>query len=110
MKKQAATMYSNINEFLEVVKERPSMFVMDHSLHELFKLLTGWEMCSHAHGLVERTADKTFDCRSFADWLYETRGWSGCRGFASAILEHTANSQEAWSTFFTLKDEFLRDA
>lgn len=87
-------------EVLESVEARPDMYFRDRNLQELESWLDGYEA-----GLVEFGGSRFFG-RPFAQYLYETRSWSGACGWAYAIQQRASSPDEAVKLFFELAWEY----
>lgn len=72
------------------------MYVREYSLDELSTILTGYLICLDIHGIIEEYEGRPFDERDFMMWLSESRQWSGSKGFAYAINQHSDNAEEAF--------------
>ena len=92
----------DIYDYLQQVKERPGMFVAEHSLEQLSMLLQGYEACLWSHDLEEEVEGRPFHTSSFGEWLREEKGWSTSCGFAHAIGHEVSDPEEAMALFFTL--------
>lgn len=91
---------------LDQIRERPSMFIVEHSLTELSAMLHGYQVCLWSHGIEEDAEGRPFRSTEFEEWLQETRGWSTSCGFSHAI-EHQADGPEAGlALFFELVAEY----
>lgn len=100
---------STVFNFLDEIRKRPSMHVGGDDRHRvrqlqaLEQILYGYATALKYHGIQEPVMDFG---REFSDYLRETRGWSLSCGPTAAIVDATANEQEAWSVFWQLVDEF----
>ena len=100
------TKRGDIYAFLDQVRERPSMFVEDHSLGQLANMLHGYEACLWNHDLEEESEGRPFHTATFGDWLRETEGWSTSCGLAHAIEHEVGEGQAAFERFFELLDRY----
>jgi hypothetical protein len=66
-----------IDDFLQKVRSRPSMFTVDLSLVTIEDMLHGYSATLHAHGIDEPGRDFN---RHFADFVYDKLGWSMSNG------------------------------
>lgn len=82
------------------------MFVEEHSLGELERMLQGYEVCLWAHDIEEDPEGRPFHTTVFSDWLAETEGWSTECGFAHAVLHGAADEKAAFDLFFELLERF----
>lgn len=92
-----------LEDVLEQIRLRPSMWVSGGSLRELQTILLGYGVALSVHGVNER-----FDLGPggpFAEWLLAGHGWSMSTGWASAIERH-ADGEEPLMVFFRLLDEY----
>ncbi|MEM9047341.1 MAG: hypothetical protein AAGC92_01360 [Pseudomonadota bacterium] len=96
----------NIYSFIDLIQERPGMYIGDKSLRKLETLLWGYCTCLGMNEIKEEYEGRFFDPRDFSDWLYEEFEWSGARGFAISIEENTADADAAWDRFFELLQAF----
>ncbi|MCX4763276.1 hypothetical protein OG562_20345 [Streptomyces sp. NBC_01275] len=99
---------TDVYDFLEEVRLRPSMWVRRSSLQHLDSMLTGYRVALGVHDITE-----PFDfwnpggqCR-FSDWLWQRLGHNSSSGWAVEI-ERTAEQagRPAMEVFFELLDEF----
>jgi hypothetical protein len=96
-------------DLLDEVRKRPGLFVgwdechRVRQLQNLELLLHGYAIALRHHRIYEPVEDFS---REFAEYLYRTRGWSASCGPTAAIVDATANEQEAWDLFWKLVDEF----
>lgn len=96
-------------DLLNEVRKRPAMYVgwderhRRRQLQDLEMLLYGYAIALKYHGIQEPVVDFM---REFSNYLRQTRGWSLSCGPTAAIVEATANEQEAWDLFWKLVDEF----
>ncbi|MDU8944910.1 hypothetical protein [Ovoidimarina sediminis] len=97
---------SNIYDYIDDMRQRPSMFTTDLSIGPLEWLLQGYCACLQSNEIEETYAGRRFHPGDFSEWLYGEIGWSGARGFAFAIEENTATPAEAFDTFFRLVQQF----
>jgi hypothetical protein len=95
----------NVFDWLDDVRDKPSMFVRDQSLTALEDLVWGYHACLEVHGIVEPVASMG---RHFLYWLYCRTNWSCSAGWALAISQHYPQPDEAFATFFTFVDEYRK--
>lgn len=96
----------DVYDLLAQIRERPGMFLEDHSLGELERMLQGYEACLWAHDIDEDPDGRPFHSAVFCDWLTETEGWATDCGFAHAILHEAKDAKAALARFFELLDRF----
>ncbi len=96
----------DIYDLLDQIKERPSMFVTDHSLEQLSMMLHGYEACLWSHDLEEDVEGRPFHTATFNDWLADEKGWATECGFAHAIGHEVPEAAEALALFFTLLEAY----
>ncbi|QDV08464.1 hypothetical protein Poly30_40110 [Planctomycetes bacterium Poly30] len=96
----------DVYDLLAQIRERPAMFLEDHSLVELEKMLQGYEACLWAHDLEEDPEGTPFHTAVFSDWLAETEGWATDCGFAHAFLHEAGDPKAAFARFFELLDRY----
>jgi hypothetical protein len=94
---------------LAAIGQRPAMYIggkeagRRRQLENLETLLTGYACALQAHGIVEPITNFN---RSFSEYLYRTRGWSGSCGPAVAVFDATADEERGWSLYWDLVNEF----
>ena len=100
---------SSVFDLLDEIRKRPPMYVgYDESkramqLKVLEILMDGYSMALRNHNIQERVSDFN---REFAEYLFETKGWSASCGPVVAILEAAKNEEEGWALFWRMVDEF----
>ena len=92
----------DIYDLLDQIRERPAMFIPDHSLDQLSMLLHGYEACLWSHDLEEDVSGRPFHTASFNRWLRDEKGWSTACGFAHAIGHEVPDPKAALELFFEL--------
>jgi hypothetical protein len=96
-------------DLLDEVRKRPTMYVgwdeqhRVRQLQDLECLLSGYTIALRYHSIREPVTDFV---REFGEYLHRTRNWSASCGPTAAIVDATANQQEAWDLFWRLVDEF----
>ena len=93
----------NVLMWLDNIRARPSMYIRDKSLQHLQSLLWGYYAALATYGLVEDVPSMD---RHFNTWLYYTRKWSTCAGWAHSIDERYPAVDDALDAFFKLVDEY----
>jgi hypothetical protein len=78
-----------IDDFLQKVRSRPSMFTVDLSLITIEDMLHGYSAALQAHGIDEPGRDFN---HHFADFVYDKLGWSMSNGWARAITRTSAKA------------------
>ena len=92
----------SVFSWLDGVRARPSMYIVDESLHDLENLLYGYYAGLGMHGVVENVPQMTYH---FLDWLYWRTSWSTSRGWANAITNN-ARKRRPLDVFFELVDRY----
>jgi hypothetical protein len=102
------TELSNVHEFLDQIRLRPSMWLRRSSLQHLNSMLIGYRAALAVHGMHE-----DFDFWSpgsqgpFAEWLWKRLGRHSALGWAAEIeREAQAGDVPAIDLFFRLFDEY----
>jgi hypothetical protein len=76
-------MMQSMFDWLDRIRQRPSMYVHQWSLKDLKLLCHGYEAALHVHEIAEPGSNFN---QSFANWLATKRHWSLNCGWADAIL------------------------
>lgn len=94
------------DSILDMVRERPAMYMGSKSLTGLHFFLSGIEIAKMRYGIDAPSEIP----RGFADWVgYRLHLGSNCNGFwPHAILSRVRDEIEAVDLFYELRDEFLR--
>jgi hypothetical protein len=88
---------------LDVIRERPAMYLGELSLSALCHFLNGYEMSLWVHGVQEKPPLP----RDFPNWVADRLHFSENRsGYKNMILERMPNEAMALSFFFELLDEY----
>jgi len=90
---------------LDIMRERPAMYMGSSSLTGLRFFLAGFQMAENLHGIKNPPPLP----RDFADWVaYRLRLESNCSGFwHRAILSRIRDEHLALMRFYELRDEYL---
>jgi hypothetical protein len=97
---------ADLYDFLQEARERPSMFVRDWSLDELFSMCHGYSVALNTHGIVEFGSGFN---RRFGDWLNRRFNWSTNMGWAWTIRNRSESAEAAFRQFFWLLDKFRNE-
>lgn len=97
----------NVYQFLDVLRERPALWLGDHSLTRLDAFLQGCWFMGHVFFL---------DCREsppfgkLHDWVAQRLGWGRTSAGWCTIILHECGGDErrALDRFFELLDEYRR--
>jgi hypothetical protein len=90
--------------WLDVIREKPGMYVRNGSLNDLETLIHGYYAGLHTHGLIELVPEMT---GHFSSWLYDQMRWSTSCGWASAIVSN-AGKRPPLDVFFEFVDEYRK--
>ena len=90
--------------WLDAVRRRPGMYIVDGSLHELETLLHGYYAGLGTHGLIEHVPEMT---NHFSTWLYWQTEWSTSAGWAYAIT-FNAGARPPLDVFFELVERYRK--
>jgi hypothetical protein len=92
-------------QILDKIRERPSMYMGEHSLTAMYHFINGFYM-AHNHETFETPS---FD--GFNDFVGKFYGKYTTAGWKNLILaDHYGNEQEALTRFYELLDEFRADS
>ncbi|MGY0068595.1 hypothetical protein ACWZEH_17640 [Streptomyces sp. QTS137] len=100
---------TNIHEFLDEVRQRPSMWIHGNSLHHLESMLAGYRIAMEIHGVHEEEYDfwSPGSQGPFTDWLRGRLGRESALRWATEIeREAEAAGVPAVELFFSLLDEY----
>lgn len=92
----------DVQDVLDQIRLRPSMWVRQGSLRDLESILFGYSVALSVHRIEEPFVLSPGG--SFAKWLSARRGWSMSCGWADAIERH-ADGDDPLTAFFRLLDE-----
>lgn len=96
---------NNIYDFLEAVRQRPSMYVTDgNRLSDLELMVWGYQAALSAHGIVE--PNPKFDQNEFGNWLYKKTGIGAALGWSHILDEKYSNPNIDFTKFFEYLDEY----
>lgn len=88
---------------LDVIREKPAMYLGQPSLSALCHFLNGYEMSLWVHGIQEKRPLP----RDFHDWVAHRLHFpESTRGYTSMILERFPDEAMALRFFFELLDEY----
>ncbi len=88
---------------LNVIRERPAMYLGELSLSALTQFLNGYGICLFLHGIQEKAPLP----RDFHDWVADRLHFSeSTRGYTRMILERVPDEAMALRFFFELLDEY----
>jgi hypothetical protein len=88
---------------LDVIRERPVMYLGELSLSALWHFLNGYEMSLLAHDIQEKRPLP----RDFHDWVAYRLHFSGSTsGYKNMILKRVPDEAAALEYFFKLLDEY----
>lgn len=93
----------SLDEWLQLIRRRPGMYLRDNSLSDLETLIHGYEMALLSHGDPESRAEFNSE---FCDFLRNSRGWSLSCGWAAAISAQSSNEDDALELFYEILKEF----
>lgn len=99
---------TDVYDFLDQIRLRPSMWLPGGSLRHLEAVLTGYRVALGVHAI-----DEPFDFwpeERFTQWLHERRGTSSSLGWAAEIERATPPDSTPVAEFFQLLDAFRREA
>ena len=96
-------MPENIFDYLDRVRERPTMFV--RSLEDLQSQVWGYLMALRNHEIDEHVPSMG---RHFLYYVREKTAWGLSRGWAHAIGEHVDGFSQQLETFFSYVDTFRK--
>ncbi len=96
---------SDLYQFLQVIRARPGLYVLDQSLQQLETMLHGYCSALDVHDVDEFGVG--FNAR-FRRHLRHRFSWSTSAGWAAAIVEHSENQSDAFGHFYRLLDDFKR--
>ncbi len=94
-------MSQNIYDYLDLVRERPSMCVT--SLEDLQSQVWGYRIALRHHEIDEQVPDMG---RHFLYYVRDKTGWGLSRGWAHAIAEHVEGLPNQLETFFSFVDSY----
>jgi hypothetical protein len=96
---------ADLYELLQIVRQRPGMYVRDWSLYQLETICDGYSQALAIHGIEEFGTQ--FNKR-FRDYLWARYRWSMCCGWAWGIRKRSRSAEEAFHRFFELVEQFKR--
>jgi hypothetical protein len=94
----------NIFDWLDVMRERPSMYV--RSMIELQAMIHGYYNALQHHGITEKGPQ--LSQRHFGTWLREETRWSVCSGWGYAFEQNKVAGQDVYESFFSFIDQYRR--
>lgn len=96
----------NIYELINLIREKPGMYIGDPKISTMSAFLNGYELTSMIHNIEGLNVFPPF--WYFNEWAMRTYGWSqSTAGWANIILEENDRDEEkALLVFFDLIDEF----
>ncbi|WP_327425459.1 barstar family protein [Streptomyces sp. NBC_01707] len=97
---------TDVYDFLEQIRLRPSMSLPGHSLRHLEALLTGYRVALGVHAIDEPFA--FWPEERFTQWLHESRGTSSSLSWAAEIERTTPADSNPVEEFFRLLDDYRR--
>jgi len=95
----------DVFSWLDLVQQRPSMFIRDGSLTDLEMLIWGYYAALRVHHLEEGVPEMT---RHFSAWLELKKRWSTSLGWAHAIAKHTGKDAQPLDVFFSLVRDYQK--
>lgn len=96
----------NIYELIDLIREKPGMYIGDPKISTMRAFLNGYELTSMIHNIKGLNVFPPF--WYFNEWAIHTYGWrQSTAGWANIILEENdRDEKKALSVFFDLLDEF----
>ncbi len=94
---------SNVFDWLDAIRRRPSMYLVRDHLYELESMIRGYDTALGLHHIDEEGPDIV---SHFARWLYLRNKWGASQGWARAIYNHLPENTVPLDLFFELIDEF----
>jgi hypothetical protein len=95
--------WRNVFDWLDDIRQKPSMYLRHSSLTELNSLIWGYYVALRVHSIVESVPSMN---RHFLFWLYYRTSWSMSGGWDTAINERYPNREEALAIFFKWAYEY----
>ncbi|MFE0604105.1 hypothetical protein ACFW2T_19640 [Streptomyces sp. NPDC058892] len=93
---------TDVYDFLEQIRLRPSMWLPDGSLDHLQAMLLGYQIAVSVH-----SADEAFSFWKFSQWIKERLGGSSASyGWAADIERNTPADSTPVAEFFRLLDQY----
>jgi hypothetical protein len=95
----------DLNDLLQKIKRRPSMYLGRYSIFSLLAFWSGYKIAQNQFGISPTKEEQEFE--QFLQWIREKYEIKTSQSWASIILFYSEDERIALDRFFALFEEYV---